>query len=180
MRIITGKFRGKQIHPPPHLSLRPTTDFAKESLFSVLNSLLDFEGLEVLDLFAGTGNISYEFFSRGCSTVTAIDSERRCIEFINKTAVSMNTENLEAVREDVFQFLKHPFGSYDIVFADPPYDMEGTETLPDLVLNQELLKPGGLFILEHSRDHEFSEHPEFQQHRKYGNVYFSFFKKSGE
>ena len=92
----------------------------------------------------------------------------------------MNTENLEAVREDVFQFLKHPFGSYDIVFADPPYDMEGTETLPDLVLNQELLKPGGLFILEHSRDHEFSEHPEFQQHRKYGNVYFSFFKKSGE
>jgi 16S rRNA (guanine(966)-N(2))-methyltransferase RsmD len=177
MRIITGKFRGKQIHAPASLPVRPTTDFAKESLFNILVNLVDFEGLNVLDLFAGTGNISYEFFSRGGAVITAIDSNRQCVDFINKTAASMNAENLEAVREDVFQFLKHPFGNYDLVYADPPYDMEGISTLPDLVLNQGFLIAGGLFILEHSRDFEFSGHLQFQQHRKYGNVHLSFFEK---
>ena len=176
MRIITGKYRGKQIHPPANLPVRPTTDFAKESLFNILNNLVDFEELRVLDLFAGTGSISYEFFSRGSSLVTAIDRDPHCVAFINKTAGILNAENLEAVREDAFQFLKHPFGRYDLVFADPPYDMEGIDTLPDLVLSCCILYPDGLFILEHSRDHDFSKHPNFSQHRKYGNVNFSFFQ----
>jgi 16S rRNA (guanine(966)-N(2))-methyltransferase RsmD len=177
MRIITGKFRGKQIHPPVNLPVRPTTDFAKESLFNILNNLVDIESLRVLDLFAGTGSISYEFFSRGSEIVTAIDIEPRCVAFINKTALSMNAETLEAVREDVFQFLKHPFGEYDLVYADPPYDMEGIDLLPDLVLDNNILKGDGLFILEHSRNQDFTKHPEFDQHRKYGNVNFSFFRK---
>jgi 16S rRNA (guanine(966)-N(2))-methyltransferase RsmD len=177
MRIITGRFRGKQIHPPVNLPVRPTTDFAKESLFNILNNLVDIEGLHVLDLFAGTGSISYEFFSRGSEIVTAIDIDIHCVAFINKTALSMNAENLEAVREDVFQFLKHPFGEYDLVYADPPYDMAGIDLLPDLVLSNPILKEEGLFILEHSRDHDFSQYPGFDQHRKYGNVNFSFFRK---
>ena len=177
MRIITGKFRGKQIHSPVNLPVRPTTDFAKESLFNILNNLVDIEGLHVLDLFAGTGSISYEFFSRGSEMVTAIDIDTRCVVFINKTALSMNAENLEAVREDVFQFLRHPFGEYDLVYADPPYDMAGIDSLPDLILHSNILKGNGLFIFEHSRDHDFAHHPEFDQHRKYGNVNFSFFRK---
>ncbi|MGA3015356.1 MAG: RsmD family RNA methyltransferase [Bacteroidales bacterium] len=177
MRIITGKFRGRQIHPPANLPVRPTTDFAKESLFNILNNVIDFEGLQVLDLFAGTGSISYEFFSRGGEVVTAIDINPRCVAFINQTALSMNAKNLEAVREDVFQFLKHPFGEYDLVYADPPYDMEGIDSLPDLVYGSTILKKDGVFILEHSRNNDFSEHPAFEQHRKYGNVNFSFFRK---
>ena len=177
MRIITGKFRGKQIHPPVNLPVRPTTDFAKESLFNILNNLVDIEGLHVLDLFAGTGSISYEFFSRGSETVTAIDIDTRCVAFINRTALEMKAENLEGVREDVFQFLKHPFGEYEIIYADPPYNMPGIDSLPDLVLSSPVLKGDGLFILEHSRDHDYSEHPLFDQHRKYGNVNFSFFRK---
>ena len=177
MRIITGKFRGKQIHPPVNLPVRPTTDFAKESLFNILNNLIDFEGLHVLDLFAGTGSISYEFFSRGSEIVTAIDNEPRCVAFINKTALEMKAENLEAVREDVFQFLKHPFGQYELIYADPPYDMEGIDTLPGLVLASSVLKEDGLFILEHSRNQDFSQNAGFDQHRNYGNVNFSFFRK---
>jgi 16S rRNA (guanine966-N2)-methyltransferase len=178
MRIITGKFRGKQIHAPVNLPVRPTTDFAKESLFNILNNIIDIEGLHVLDLFAGTGSISYEFFSRGCEIVTAIDIDSRCVAFINRTAGEMNAKNLEAVREDVFQFLKHPFGNYDLVYADPPYDMQGIDTLPGLVLNSNILKEEGFFILEHSRNHDFSTYLGFDQHRKYGNVNFSFFRKS--
>ena len=177
MRIITGKFRGKQIRPPVNLAVRPTTDFAKESLFNILNNLVDIEGSHVLDLFSGTGSISYEFFSRGSELVTAIDIDTHCVAFINKMALSMNAENLEAVREDVFQFLRHPFGKYDLVYADPPYDMAGIDSLPDLILGSDMLKPEGLFILEHSRDHDFEQHPGFDQHRKYGNVNFSFFRK---
>jgi 16S rRNA (guanine(966)-N(2))-methyltransferase RsmD len=177
MRIITGKFRGRQIHPPVNLPVRPTTDFAKESLFNILNNLVDLEGLNVLDLFAGTGSISYEFFSRGSEVVTAIDIDPHCVAFINKMALSMKAENLEAIREDVFQFLRHPFGAYDLVYADPPYDMEGIDSLPGLVIGSNILKGEGLFILEHSRGHDFSQHPGFEQHRKYGNVNFSFFRK---
>jgi len=177
MRIITGKYRGKQIHAPVNLPVRPTTDFAKESLFNILNNIVDIESLTVLDLFAGTGSISYEFFSRGSEMVTALDIDTHCVAFINKTATEMKAENLEAVREDVFQFLKHPFGEYDLVYADPPYDMEGIDTLPDLVVNNRILKKDGLFILEHSKNHDFSQHAFFYQHRKYGNVNFSFFKK---
>ena len=177
MRIISGKYRSRQIHPPTHLPVRPTTDFAKESLFNILNNLVDFEELSVLDLFAGTGNISYEFFSRGAKLVTAVEMDSKCVAFIEKTAQMLNAECLEAIRMDVFQFLKHPYGKYDVIFADPPYFSEQVEELPDLVFKTDLLVKEGLFILEHSKKNDFTGHPFFNQHRNYGNVNFSFFKR---
>lgn len=177
MRIISGKFRGRQIHPPTKLPVRPTTDFAKESLFNILNNLVDFEQIEVLDLFAGTGNISYEFFSRGCLKVTSVEISHRCASFIRGNAENMKAETMNVVRADVFRFIQHAGRLYDIIFADPPYDMESIDTLPETILQNNLLKEDGIFILEHSRDYDFSSSPGFSDHRKYGNVNFTFFRK---
>jgi 16S rRNA (guanine966-N2)-methyltransferase len=177
MRIISGKYRSRQIQTPTNLPVRPTTDFAKESLFNILNNLVDFEGLKVLDLFAGTGNLSYEFFSRGASLVTAVENERKCSMFIERTAELLNADCINVFRTDVFQFLKHPYGNYDVIFADPPYDMEELDTLPDKVFKAEILSPDGWFILEHSKRHKFQDFPFFDQQRTYGNVNFSFFRK---
>ena len=124
MRIISGKFRGKQIHPPSGLPVRPTTDFAKEGLFNILNNLVDIEELKILDLFAGTGSISYEFFSRDCLEVTAVDNNPKCVAFIERTAESMKAENLNAIRADAFRFIQFPGTAYNLIFADPPYDMK--------------------------------------------------------
>ena len=176
MRIISGKYRSRQIRPPKHLPVRPTTDFAKESLFNILNNLVDFDDLRVLDLFAGTGNITYEFFSRGAQQVTAVENDSRCAAFIEKTSGLLSTECITVFKSDVFQFLKHAFGSYDIIFADPPFEMENIDTLPDLVFSTRILNEDGWFILEHSKRHEFSDHPCFDQQRTYGNVNFSFFR----
>jgi 16S rRNA (guanine966-N2)-methyltransferase len=175
MRIISGKYRGRQIHPPANLPVRPTTDFAKESLFNILNNTIGIDGLDVLDLFAGTGSISFEFFSRGCNSVTAVDIDHKCIHFIKRTAELMNADNLDAIRMNCYQFLKYPGKSYDLIFADPPYDLEGIDKLPDLVCGGGLLKKDGLFILEHSKDYSFAESPYFSQHREYGSVNFTFF-----
>lgn len=180
MRIISGKYRGRQIHTPHNLPVRPTTDFAKESLFNILNNLVDFEELKVLDLFAGTGNLSYEFFSRGAVNVTAVEIDPKCVAFINKTIQLLNAECLYAISADVFQYLKHAFGKYDIIFADPPYQMEKIDEIPDLIFQSQILKNEGWFILEHSKRHDFSKHPFFDQHRKYGNVNFSFFRRVRE
>ena len=177
MRIISGKFRGRQIHPPANLPVRPTTDSAKESLFNILNNTIGFENLDVLDLFAGTGSISFEFFSRGCNSVTAVDIEHKCIHFIKQTAELMKADNLDAIRMNCFQFLKLPGRSYDLIFADPPYDLDGIDSLPDLICGGHMLKEDGLFILEHSKDYSFVESPNFSQHRKYGGVNFTFFSK---
>ena len=177
MRIITGKYRGKQIHTPNNLPVRPTTDFAKESLFNILNNLIDFENIHVLDLFAGTGNISYEFFSRGAQQVTVVEIDPKCAAFIEKTSETLKTDSIIVVKSNVFHFLKHPYGNYDVIFADPPYDLDNVEALPDLVFNGNILKDDGWFILEHSKRNSFADHPCFNQHRIYGNVNFSFFKK---
>jgi len=177
MRIISGKFRGRQIHPPASLPVRPTTDFAKESLFNILNNTVDIEEMDVLDLFAGTGSISFEFFSRGCKSVTAVDVEHKCIHFIKREAEQMKAENLHAIRMNCFQFLKYPDRVYDLIFADPPYELEGIDKLPELICGGILLKETGMFILEHSRDYDFSEAPYFSQNRKYGSVNFTFFKR---
>lgn len=177
MRIISGKFRGRQILTPNGLPVRPTTDFAKESLFNVLNNLVDFTELEVLDLFAGTGNISYEFMSRGCREIVAVEINTKCHTFIRNTAEQLVPECMTAVRTDVFSYLKHPEGSFDLVFADPPYEMEGIETLPGLIIGNRLLREDGWFILEHSGRYDFSGQPGFNQQRKYGNVHFSFFRQ---
>jgi 16S rRNA (guanine966-N2)-methyltransferase len=177
MRIISGKYRGRQIHTPLNLPVRPTTDFAKESLFNILNNLIDFEGISVLDLFAGTGNLSYEFLSRGAISVTAVETDLKCVNFITKSFQMLNAENCEAIRTDVFHYLKRPYESFDIIFADPPYEMENIEEIPDLIFQSQILNKEGWFILEHSKRHDFSKYPFFNQHRKYGNVNFSFFHR---
>ncbi|HTX89097.1 MAG TPA: RsmD family RNA methyltransferase [Bacteroidales bacterium] len=182
MRIISGSHRGKQLHPPSRLPVRPTTDFAKVGLFNILNNLVDFEELRVLDLFAGTGSISLEFLSRGAGSVVAVDKHPGCAEYIGKTAQQIRPGVLESVRSDAFRYIRLAGKSFDLIFADPPYDLAGMETLPSLVLNSGLLVPGGWFILEHSRNYDFTKEPGFDQERKYGNVHFSFFraKKEGE
>jgi len=178
MRIISGKFRGKQLHPPANIPVRPTTDFAKESLFNILNNLIDIEEARVLDIFTGTGSISFEFVSRGCTHATAVDTSHKCIAFIQRTAESMKLDNLKAVRADAFRFIQLPGPAYNLVFADPPYEMEKIDALPDVILNSPLLEENGWFVLEHSRNYDFSQHPMFSEHRNYGNVNFSFFRKS--
>lgn len=179
MRIISGRYRGKHIVPDNRLTLRPTTDFAKEGLFNILANRFDFQQLDVLDLFAGTGSISYEFASRGeQASIHAVDMENRHVMFIRNTARRLHLGQIRVVRDDVFHFLTICKAQYDIIFADPPYDMTGVEELPGLVFGRNLLKPEGIFVLEHSRQHVFTDHPQLYEHRNYGNVHFSFFGQS--
>jgi len=175
MRIISGSHRGRNIVTPNNLVVRPTTDFAKESLFNILFNYLDFEGLAVLDLFAGTGSISFEFASRGCYKVVTVDNNFKCIHFIKETAQKMKLSAIHTIEANVFNLLKFHHDKYDIIFADPPYELPHIQDLPSLIFDHLLLNPKGWFILEHSRDHDFSTHPMLYQHREYGKVNFSFF-----
>jgi len=175
MRIVSGIYGGRRLHPPANLPVRPTTDLAKESLFNILNNMVDFEELSVLELFAGTGSISFEFVSRGCPAVTAVDQDGRCVSFIIKTCQELKIDTLRAYRSEAFFFIKRATGKYNLIFADPPYDLPSLGQLPDKILEKGLLKPQGLLIIEHPRSHDFSKHPAFMQHRVYGKVNFSFF-----
>ena len=177
MRIIGGKLKGKTILPPQGYKARPTTDFAKENLFNVLNNILDFEELEVLDLFSGTGSISYEFASRGARSVTSVEINAVHHNFIRNTAKSFGMDNLHPVKANVFLYLKSCSKQYDLIFSDAPYDLEGSEEVIDLVFEKNLLKDDGLFIFEHSKGKDFSQNPHFKQLRSYGSVQFSFFEK---
>ena len=177
MRIISGRFKGRRLHPPANLPVRPTTDFAREGLFNILSNLIDFPSASVLDLYAGTGNISFECISRGSPEVLAVDIERRCIDFINQTAADMGMKGLQAVRSNVAVFLRNPRKAYDFIFADPPYGMAGLELIPDQILDSGFLKAEGLVVLEHSAAHHFTQHPSFRQERRYGKVHFTFFGK---
>ena len=176
MRIISGIYKGRRIRPPVNLPVRPTTDYAKEGLFNVLNNLIDFEETTVLDLFAGTGNIAFEFASRGTPAVLAIDIERRCVEFINQTVERLGIEGVTARRMNVNVFLRQAFQKFDLVFADPPYEMDGIALLPEQILNTGVLNTGGMLILEHSKTNSFTDHPCFDQLREYGKVHFSIFR----
>lgn len=175
MRIISGIFRGRRIHPPGNFKARPTTDFAKENLFNILIHKYDIEEMDVLDLFSGTGSISYEFVSRGARSVVAVEMAPAHFRFIQETSRSMQIEHLTVIRADVFKYLKKPIESFDIIFADPPYDHPGLAELPDLVLETNILAENGLFILEHPGKYSFTAHPRFQEHRKYGGVNFTLF-----
>ena len=177
MRIISGKFRGRAINPPKNLRARPTTDFAKENLFNILTNLIDFEECTVLDLFAGTGSISYEFASRGVKSVTAVEINSVHHNFIRNTARDLGADNIFAVKANVFLYLKSCPKRFDVVFSDAPYDLEGVEDVVDLVLSGEILAEDGIFIFEHSEKYNFENHPFFWQSRSYGSVQFSFFKK---
>jgi 16S rRNA (guanine(966)-N(2))-methyltransferase RsmD len=175
MRIISGTLRGKTLMPPAGMQARPTTDFAKESLFNILENTYDLQAVHVLDLFAGTGSISFEFASRGCPYIDTIDIHPLHHKFIKDTAQQLRFPQLHALRLNAFDFPNICTVQYDIIFADPPYDLAGVDTLPRRILEKNMLNPGGVFILEHSRQYDFSNYPRCTKHRHYGNVHFSFF-----
>lgn len=175
MRIIGGKYKGKKIVPNKKIEARPTTDLAKEGLFNILTNRITFEGIAVLDLFTGTGNIAFEFASRGASLVIAVDINRVSGESIYTNAKALGAD-IKIRRFDAFRFLAKCVEKFDVIFADPPYDLKRVKNLVDLVFENEVLLPGGIFILEHSRDHNFAGNQYFVEARKYGKVNFSFFK----
>lgn len=176
MRIISGKYKGRHIQPPSGLPVRPTTDMAKVALFNILTNYFDFENIKVLDLFAGTGNITLEFISRGTSDITSIDMHFKCIQFIKTQSEVMEARKAKAIKSDVFSFLNKCTESFDLIFADPPYDLEKAVQIPTIVFTNKLLKPEGWLIMEHSARTHFLSHSNFHEHRKYGNVNFSIFK----
>lgn len=176
MRIISGKFKGRRISAPTNITARPTTDFAKEGLFNILNNRIDFEGIDVLDLFAGTGGIGIEFISRECNSVISIEESERHCAFIRKVCTELKITNLTLMKTDVFKFINSCRTQFDMIFADPPYDLDKLPTIPDLIFSNNLLKADGLLVLEHSSKNSFTEHPNFVDHRHYGSVNFSFFE----
>ena len=175
MRIISGQYRGRQIRPPGNFRARPTTDIAKEALFNILLNTFDLEDVEVLDLFSGTGSITYEFASRGARSVVSVESDPVHHRFIRNTCSGMNMDRVTLIRGDAFRFLNRPTQTYDIIFADPPFDHPLLESLPDLVTGNGFLSGKGRFILEHSDRYRFSSHQAFLEERHYGGVRFSFF-----
>ena len=179
MRIISGKFKGRRFHPPAdNWPTRPTTDFAKEGLFNILQNHLDFEELKVLDLFGGTGNHSYEFISRGCVDVTYVDKFRGCVKFVNQTAEKLEIQSfIKIVQSDVFKFMERTPEKFDYIFAGPPYPLPTLDTIPGKIFEHGLLKPGGWFVMEHNPNHDFEDEPHFFQVRNYGKTLFSFFKR---
>lgn len=175
MRIISGKYKGRRLLPPSNITARPTTDFAKESLFNLLTNRVNFEEIRVLDLFAGTGSISLEFLSRGARSVTSVEMASLQLEFMRKTAKQLNINNWLVTRSDVFQYIKRCNIQFDVVFADPPYQMPELPDLPEILFENNIITAGGMFILEHPKQYDFSSKPCFAEHRKYGNVNFTFF-----
>ncbi|WP_264564180.1 RsmD family RNA methyltransferase [Flavobacterium sp. N3904] len=180
MRIISGKYKGRRIFPPKGLPVRPTTDMSKEALFNVLNNHFSFEGLKILDLFAGTGNISYEFASRGCSPITSVDADFGCVKFIKQVATEYDF-NIAATKSDVFSFLEKNKTSYDIIFADPPYalDQKTFEKIVLLIFEKELLNKEGMMVIEHSKYTKLDHMIHFSFQKSYGGSIFSFFELEG-
>ena len=176
MRIITGKYKGRRFEVPRTFKARPTTDFAKENIFNVLNGYVDIEGATALDLFAGTGSITLEMLSRGCSSVVSVEADRDHAAFIRQCLEKIGVKECSLIRGDVFRFLKSSRQQYDIIFADPPYALKELPQIPDLIFQKERLAPEGVFVFEHGKDHDFSSHPRFVEHRSYGSVNFSMFR----
>lgn len=177
MRIISGKYKGRRINAPKNLPVRPTTDMSKESLFNILNNHFHFDGLKILDLFSGTGNISYEFGSRGAGNITAVDGDFGCVKFIKKTAEEFELP-ITAIKSDVIKFLKTNKSSYDIIFADPPYDMpqKDFEEIINLVFDNEFLEEDGMLIVEHSKYTKLEHMINFSFQKSYGGSFFTFFE----
>jgi 16S rRNA (guanine(966)-N(2))-methyltransferase RsmD len=178
MRIISGKFRGRIFRPGKSFKARPTTDFARENLFNILIHRLDFDDLKILDLFSGTGSISFEFASRGCSDITCVEYDSKHYRFIRSVIEKLElNEAIRAVRADVFRYIGKSTGKFDIIFADPPYDLGRIDEIPDLIFNNGMVNADGIIILEHGKSNNFKNHPKFQEMRTYGSVHFSFFKE---
>ena len=184
MRIITGKYKGRHFEIPRSFKARPTTDFAKENIFNVLTQYIDFEGTEALDLFSGTGSITLELLSRGCSHIVSVELDRDHHRFIQQCLQKLgDAEGVIPLRGDVFRYIKSCKQQYDFIFADPPYALKELPTIPSLIFERGLLKDEGVFVFEHGKDHDFSDDPHFVEHRSYGSVNFSIFRRvepSGE
>lgn len=176
MRIITGKYKGRHFDIPRTFKARPTTDFAKENIFNVMNGYVDFDGSDALDLFAGTGSITLEMLSRGCREVVSVEADRDHAAFIRQCLKKIDADNNILIRGDVFRFMKTCRRQFDFVFADPPYALPELPTIPSLVFEYGLLKPGGVLVFEHGKHNDFSTLPHFVEHRAYGSVNFSIFR----
>jgi len=174
MRVISGSLGGRRFSPPANIPARPTTDLAREGLFNILTHLADPEGITALDLFAGTGGVSYELLSRGAASVTVVEQDATSVAFIKKTAAAFSIDHdLKIVRGDVFRFLKAAPAVYDLIFADPPYAMPQMAGLADSMIGK--LRAEGLAILEHDGRHRFEQHPHFMRAKAYGDTIFTFF-----
>ncbi|MBE6310753.1 MAG: methyltransferase domain-containing protein [Bacteroidales bacterium] len=176
MRIIRGKYGRRRFDVPNNITARPTTDFARENIFNVLENIVDFEECEALDLFAGTGAISFEFLSRGCTQVTCVEKSAIQYGFIKKVKDILKDDNLVMVKGDVFRFVDTAARKYDIIFADPPYDLPNFAEVPERILASKMLKDDTIIIIEHSKKYDFSHLPHFYEHRTYGSVNFSIFR----
>lgn len=177
MRIITGKYKGKRFDVPRTFKARPTTDFAKENLFNVLRAYVDFDETRALDLFAGTGSITLELLSRGCPEVVSVERDRQHFAFISQVLRSLADPAARPVCADALRYIQRATRSFDLVFADPPYALRELPELPEMVLQGTLVRPGGIFVLEHGKDNDFSNHTLFLEHRAYGSVNFTFFRQ---
>ena len=176
MRIITGKYKGRHFDVPRSFKARPTTDFAKENIFNVMNGYIDFEDCTALDLFAGTGSISLELLSRGAKTVVSVEADRDHANFIRQCLKKLDDEKCILIRGDVFRFVKSNKQKFDFIFADPPYALPNLPTIPDLIFENGLLADDGVFVFEHGKQNDFAQHPHFVEHRSYGSVNFTIFK----
>lgn len=176
MRIIRGKYGRRRFDVPTNITARPTTDFARENIFNVIENIVDIEGIRALDLFAGTGAITFELLSRGAASVTAVEKASTQYNFIQKVASQLGEKNLRLIRGDVLRFIPAATSSYGFIFADPPYDHPRFAEIPEMILNSRLVAPGTTFIIEHGKNNDFSTLPHFVQHRAYGSVNFSIFR----
>ncbi|MBF1427057.1 MAG: 16S rRNA (guanine(966)-N(2))-methyltransferase RsmD [Prevotella nanceiensis] len=176
MRVITGKYKGRHFDIPRTFKARPTTDFAKENIFNVLNGYIDFEDCRALDLFAGTGSISIELLSREAQYVVGLELDRDHCAFIRQCIDKLGADNYSLIRGDVFRYLKSCRETFDLIFADPPYALKNLEEIPQIVLDKGILSEDGIFVLEHGKHNHFEEHPCFLERRAYGSVNFSLFK----
>lgn len=177
MRIISGSHKGRQIFPDKSFKARPTTDFAKENLFNVLTNYIDFDEIRVLDLFSGTGSISYEFASRGAQEIVSIEANYKHYAFIQKTARELGFKKMKIYKADAFMACKKLQGrKFDVIFADPPYHLDKISEIPASIFDNDLLEENGIIIIEHPKSIRFSTHPRFSEHRQYGSVNFSLFR----
>ncbi|ROS91312.1 methyltransferase domain-containing protein [Muribaculaceae bacterium Isolate-039 (Harlan)] len=176
MRIIRGKYGRRRFNVPTNITARPTTDFARENIFNVIENMVDIEGLRCLDLFAGTGAVSFELLSRGAASVTSVEKSATQARFIEKVKQELGDRNLHLLRTDALRFIRDSSTVFDFVFADPPYDLDDFGDIPSMVLGSHLLHPGSIFIIEHSKKYDFSSLPHFTEHRAYGSVNFSIFE----
>ncbi len=179
MRIITGKYGGRKINPPSKMPYtRPTTDVAKEGLFNIIENNISINGIKTLDIFGGTGSISYELASRGAGNLTIIEKDVKMYAFIKKSIDDLKIENCRVIKMDVFRFLETNTETYDFIFAGPPYALKNIDDLPVIIKEKKLLKQNGWFILEHTPANNYEKFPLFKSSRNYGTTVFSIFINS--